>query len=171
MTTIKKLGKITFLALAISLGSCSSDSDGGSVNAGAGTITAKVDGATVTSIPSATFAFLTEGGLQITGSNINAQNLALTIVTFDGVGKYDIGGGTSIAVGTYSAIDISNPMNTNNIWFAPYSENAVDGVIDVTEQTETNVKGTFSFKAANESGNIKNVTNGSFNVPISDAPQ
>jgi len=167
---MKQLLGLTLLALAISVTSCSSDSEGGNVNAGAGTITAKVDGQTVTSIPSATFAYITAGGLQITGTNINAQNLALQIVTYDGVGQYNIGGGTSLAVGTYSAIDISNPTNLDNIWYAPHGDSGVDGVIDVTEQTETNVKGTFSFTAVNESGNMKTVTNGSFNVPISDAP-
>lgn len=168
MKKIKQLGTIAFFALVFTFGSCSSDSDGGSVSAGAGTITAKVDGNTVKSIPSATFAYLTAAGLQITGSNINAENLAVQILSFDGVGKYNIGGSTSIAIGTYSAIDISDPQNTDNIWFAPYSENLVDGEVDVTEVTDTNVKGTFFFKAKNESGSIKNVTSGSFNVPITE---
>lgn len=166
MKKIKQLGKIAFLALAITFGSCSSDSDGGSVNAGEGTITAKVDGTTVTSLDLATFAYQTSVGLQITGTNSAAKNLAIQILGFEGVGKYDMGGDNTRAVGTYTEVDLNDPQNLNNIWMAPYSENALDGVVDVTEVTDTHVKGTFSFKAQNEAGTVKNVTNGSFNIKI-----
>lgn len=163
---MKQLSKILCVVLAFIFASCSSDNDGdGVVTAGDGAITAKVDGITVTSIPMATFAYITEAGLQITGSASGAENLAIQILTFDVVGKYDMGGNNTIAIGTYTEIDLNNPQNLDNVYFAPCTENGVDGFVDVTEFTGTSVKGTFSFKAKNETGTMKDVTNGSFTVP------
>lgn len=164
MKKIKQLSKVLFLALVFTFASCSSDSEGGSVSAGEGTISAKVDGTTVTSVPQGTFAYLTDIGLQITGSNIAAKNLAIQILTFDGVGKYNMGGNNPLAIGTYTEVDLNDPQNLNNIWIAPYSENSIDGYVDVTEVTATHVKGTFSFKAQNQAGTVKDITNGSFNI-------
>ena len=94
MKKIKQLSKIMLVAFSIIVASCSSDSDseGGSVSAGEGTISAKVDGNTVTSVTQGTFAYLTSVGLQITGTSMDTKNLAINILAFDGVGKYDIGG-------------------------------------------------------------------------------
>ncbi|HUH26274.1 MAG TPA: DUF6252 family protein [Flavobacterium sp.] len=166
MKKIKQLSKILFLGLAFTVASCSSDSEGGSVSAGEGTISAKVDGTTITSIPQATFAYSTSVGLQITGTNNSAKNLAIQILTFDGVGKYNMGGNNSLAIGTYTEVDLNDPQNVNNVWMAPYNENMVDGFVDVTEVTATHVKGTFSFKAQNQTGTVKDITNGSFNIKI-----
>ena len=166
MKKIKQLSKILLLAAIYSFcfTSCSSDSDGGSVNAGEGTITAKVNGTTVTSTPMATFAYLTDLGLQITGSDTSAKNLAINIVAFQGVGKYEMGGDNTRAIGTYTEVDLNNPQNLNNLWIAPFSENMADGFVDITEVTATHVKGTFSFEAKNQAGVVKSITNGSFNI-------
>ena len=164
MKKVRQITRIMLFTLAIALNSCSSDSDGGNVNAGEGTISAKVEGNTVTSIPLATFAYLTDTGLQITGTDSGAKNLAITILAFDGVGKYDMGGNNFRAIGTYTEVDLNNPQNLNNLWMAPFNENMLDGVVDVTEVTATHVKGTFNFKGQNEAGTVKNITNGSFNI-------
>lgn len=164
MKRIKQLSKIMLLAFSITLASCSSDSDGGSVNAGEGTITAKVDGNTVTSVTQGTFAYITSVGLQITGTSMETKNLAINIIAFDGVGKYDMGGNNTRAIGTYTEVDLNNPQNLDNVWMAPYTENMSDGYVDITEFTSTHVKGTFSFKGKNQAGTIKTVTNGSFNI-------
>ena len=164
MKKIKQLPKIMLLAFVTLIASCSSDSEGGSVNAGEGTISANVDGLTVTSVTQGTFAYLTSVGLQITGTSLETKNLAINILAFYGVGKYDMGGTNTRAIGTYTEVDLNNPQNLNNVWIAPYTENMADGYVDITEFTATHVKGVFSFKAKNQAGTIKTVTSGSFNI-------
>lgn len=57
-------------------------------------------------------------------------------------------------------------------WYAPLEDNSgVTGTITVTESSDTNVKGTFSFKGVNDLGTFKNVTNGSFNVALNQQGQ
>lgn len=170
MKKIKQLGTIAFLALALTFSSCSSDSDGSSTGpAGDGTITAKVDGSTVTTMSLASFAFINGVGeakaLQITGADATAKAFTLQIVGFTGNGTYNTGTDMPTVVLTYTATDINNPQNTNNTWVAGGDDGST-GTITVTEYTDTKVKGTFSFKGKNQAGTNKDVTNGSFNVAI-----
>lgn len=158
-----------FLGLSLTVVSCSKDDDGGDGgSAGAGTITAKVDGDSFTSMEIATTATeqTTSGvtSIRVQGSNSDGKGITLFISGFDGTGTYEIGGGDNIFTNAlYLDADINNPLNSQT-WSAPYDENLA-GEIQVSEKTDTNIKGTFSFKA--KSGNddsLIEVTNGSFNV-------
>ncbi len=158
----------------ITLSSCSSDDDGGGGGQAAeGTITAKVNGTTVTTMEMVTFASLSSGTLLLQGNTGGTSSKAFnfTIVGYDGVGTYPFGGGANIFnVASYieTEVDLSNPANPSiETWSAPFDDTQV-GEISISEQTETHIKGTFSFecKNVNGDGSMRNVTEGSFNVEI-----
>lgn len=170
MKKFQQLSQILFLATVFAFTSCSSDSEGGSVNAADGTITAKVDGQTVTSAKALTQASLTTGQfsmLAMQGTDMNGDGISISIAGYTGVGKYEVGGGSSVfAVCTYIDKDMSNPTDPN-MWTGPYDEAALVGYVDITEQTDTKIKGTFQFKAKNQKdGSIKEITDGSFNIKV-----
>lgn len=167
MKKIKQLGKIAFLALALSFASCSSDSAGGSTGgaAGEGTITAKVDGKSFKSLSAATIGQVSDQVLQVIGSNAKGENISIQILSFNGIGTYDVkSDGDTFAVCSYTAIDLNDPQNTNNIYSSGYDGAVSVGSVDVTSVTDTNIKGTFSFTAKNQAGASKSITAGSFNV-------
>lgn len=153
--------------------SCKSDDDGGGGgDAASGTISAKVDGSTVTTIELTTAAQISGGALMITGNDGGSSNnkaFQLSITSLDGTGTYPIGGGANvfnIASYTETQVDLSNPMNSEVVvWQAPYDDTQV-GEINISELSDSHIKGTFSFQAKNADGNIKNITEGSFNVGL-----
>ncbi|MFA5619214.1 MAG: DUF6252 family protein [Weeksellaceae bacterium] len=151
--------------------SCKSDDNGGGGGGAAeGTITAKVDGTSVTTISMTTAAQISNGTLMVMG-NDGGQSpnkaIVLTIFGFDNEGTYPIGGGANIYnVASYTETNASNPTNPQvTVWQAPYDDTHV-GDINISEVTSTHVKGTFSFKAKSAEGSIKNVTEGAFNVKL-----
>lgn len=170
MKTINQFSKILLMTLVLTFAACSSDDGGGPVNAGEGTITASVDGQTVTSDALLTQATVATGQfslLAIQGTNMNGDGFTLNVTGYDGVGSYEVGGDNSIfAVCTYIDSDLSNPTDPN-LWTGPYEGGASVGQIVVTEVTDTHIKGTFNFKGQNpDDDSIKDITNGSFNVKI-----
>ncbi|HIB36353.1 DUF6252 family protein [Mesonia sp.] len=166
--------KLLFLCMSIAtLVSCSKDDDGGNGgSAAAGTIEASVDGSSFASMEIATTAVEQDANgatmIRVQGSNSDGEGMVLTIMGFEGTGTYEINGsGNLLTNAIYTETDLSNPMDTQT-WLAPYDE-SVAGEIKVSEKTDTNIKGTFSFSGKNEEGGtVKEVTNGSFNVGISE---
>lgn len=151
--------------------SCKSDDDGGGGGgAASGTMTAKVDGTSVNTVEMTTAAQINGGSLQITGNNGGTSDnkaFMLTIVSVDGEGTYPIGGGANVFnVASYTESDASNPSNPQVVvWSAPYDDTQV-GEINISELTDSRVKGTFSYRAKNADGNIKNITEGSFDIAL-----
>ena len=100
----------------------------------------------------------TNGVLNITGSDSNANQAAVTIFQPNGAGTY--------AIGT-----LSNPGNSGR-WTQgigqtdTYSASSVlgSGEITITELTATKVKGSFFFTAYNTDQNTVQVTEGKFDV-------
>lgn len=170
MKKIKQLGKIGILALALSFASCSSDSSGTSIGpAGDGTITASVDGTNVTTLQLATIGIVNGTGaaktLQLSGADATGKSFSIQVMGYTGVATYSINAPTGpIAVLSYTALDFNNPQNTNNVWIS--AGDGTTGTLSVTEYTDAVVKGTFSFKGRNQAGTFKQITNGSFNVPL-----
>ncbi len=174
MKTIKFICACFLVTSSLFITSCSSDDDGGGGgNAAAGTITAKVNGSSVTTLEMTTFAYQTGSVVHIQGNTEGTSSKAFSfnIMSFDGVGTYDIGGG-EFGLGqanvSYSEItvNLSNPMaSETKTWAAPYEGGEKVGEIKVSEVTDTHIKGTFSFTAKNNSdGTTRNITEGSFNV-------
>ncbi len=157
--------------LAISLASCSKSDDGGNGgDAGSGILKAKVEGNVYSSEPTLTSAVRTDSNgtstLLISANTMNGKNITLGINGgFEGVGEYNIGGGANVLVnGSYTEIDVNNPMDAQ-IWQAPFDE-SVAGKINISEITSSVVKGTFNFKGKNADGSFRVITEGSFNVNL-----
>jgi len=154
--------------LLITLTGCSSDDDGGSSGgAASGTINAKIDGTNFTSMEISSSATLANSGqnLVIIGSNSSGKAITITIIGYEGEGTYEISG-SMVSSASYSETDVSNPSNpTTEIWQSPY-EDSLLGEINISEETENKIKGTFNFMCKNVNGDdsIKNITEGSFDL-------
>jgi len=157
--------------------SCKSDDDSESGGGGAaeGTITAKVNGSSFTSMEMTTTAHYESAGgfgmlsIMGTSSNLKTINLNLSHLTSQSPGTYEIGGENLVLVNaTY--IESTTSGSSQN-WMAPYDD-GVHGSITISEWTDSNIKGTFHYDAALIEGstvntsNIKTVTEGSFNVNL-----
>ena len=100
----------------------------------------------------------TNGVLNITGSDSNANQAAVTIFQPNGAGTYTIG-------------TLSNPGNSGR-WTQgigqtdTYTASNIlgSGEINITELTATKVKGSFFFTAYNTDQNTVQVTEGKFDV-------
>ncbi len=95
---------------------------------------------------------------------MNGRNISMSIIGgFGGEGSYNIGGGANVfGNASYTEIDASNPTDAQT-WVAPYDE-SVAGEINVSDLSDTNIKGTFNFRGKNADGSFKEITEGSFDV-------
>jgi hypothetical protein len=170
MRTLKQFMLLVMTMSLVSLSSCSKDDDGGSGgNAAEGTITAKVNGNQFTSLEMTSFANLTTASGQTTlvmQGNTQSQAINMIINGYNGVGTYEISDSNVFIIASYIEPNISNPLNTQT-WSAPFQNSGIVGEINVSEQTNTNIKGTFSFTCKNSNdGSTKDITEGSFNLGI-----
>ncbi|MCB0456671.1 MAG: DUF6252 family protein [Flavobacteriaceae bacterium] len=167
MKTFKILSLFLFAGLV--LASCKKDDDGGNGGgAGEGTVTAKINGSTFTSLEIATVATeVTQAGVttvRIQGSNSDGLGIVLTISPYEGTGTYEISDASVFTYATYIETDINNPLNSQS-WNAPFESSGVVGEIKISEKTDTKIKGTFNFTAKNPDDNTtKQITEGSFNA-------
>jgi len=168
MKTLKNLILVLLVSLAVTACSKKDDDGGDGGTAGSGEVTAKVDGSSFSSLEIASTASISSGGntvVTLQGSDASGKGIIIIINPFDGVGTYEIGDSSVFTLATYVEANASNPQNSQT-WSAPYEDSGVVGEINVSEKTDTNIKGTFNFKAKNVNGDqsIKNITNGSFNL-------
>lgn len=169
MRILKQFMLLVMTMSLASLSSCSSDDDGGSGgNAASGTLEAKVDGTSYQSLEISSSATVANGGqnLIIIASNSDGNAFTMSIFGYSGTGTYEFTGANIAVTNTavYTEIDINNPTMPE-IWQAPYDATLV-GTISISEETDTNVKGTFEFTCKNVNGDqsIKNITEGSFDL-------
>jgi len=164
MKTIKHLALVVVLAATTIFTSCSSSDGGGGGggNASLGTIKAKAGSTNFTSMTQATFAMRQGGMIIIQGSDASGKAIQL-MVTGNATGTYEISDSGISNIGSYTEVNLNTMSSVT--WAAPYENSGVAGSITITELTDTNVKGNFSFMAKNQQGaDTKNVTNGAFNV-------
>ncbi len=161
------LALLTFTLLAPS---CKKDDDGGGGGSAAeGTITAKVDGTRMTTLSITTFATHTGNIMQIQGNTggTSAKAIEITLLGSISEGTYELGGGylgANTAAYVETEINLANPANPEiKTWTAPYNS-SIAGEVKISQITDTHVIGTFSFKAGDQDGNVKNITDGSFNI-------
>lgn len=158
------------LALIFTTASCSKDDDGGDGgDAASGIVKAKVDGTLVSSTTQLTTAIIITGGgnttASIQGTNMDGKGFNFTINGYEGVGSYNIGGGANVfVVANYIEGNAANPAATK-IWTAPFDD-TVAGEINISESSDTKIKGTFEFTGKDADGTTKVITEGSFNVNI-----
>ena len=170
MKNSKNFMLFTLVMSMIAFTNCKSDDNGGGGTPAAaeGTITAKVEGVTVTSLDLTTIAnhITATNTLTIQGNDADGRGFVFVINGYDGEGTYEIGGDNIIAItASYVEADINNPMNSQT-WQAPFDA-TVAGEISISSQTTDNIQGTFGFTAQNANDNsMKSVTEGSFNVSL-----
>ena len=172
---MKRLPKLlTFILFISLLIACDKDDDSSEseMPAGAelGIITVTVNGTEFsTNTSTTTVTSGVQGGvtvLQFSGSEITSGNVINVIVAdFTGEGTYRMSGTAFIdapAVGLYSEVDVATQQLQQ--WLAPFDESDV-GLVTFTSVSETNVQGTFSFRAQNlDDGSFRQITNGTFNL-------
>lgn len=163
---------LVLAVVMVSITSCSKDDDGGSSGPAAeGTIVAKVNGTSVTTLEMVTFANVSSGTLMLQGNTggTSSKAFAFTIIGYEGAGTYDLGGGPNVfntAAYIETEVDLANPANPDvQTWQAPFDD-TLAGEINISEETETHVIGTFSFQSKNVNGDqsMRNITEGSFNI-------
>ena len=152
--------------------SCSDEDDGGSGgNAASGTVKAKVDGSKFVSEKISSSLTITDSAngttMVIVATDSKGRSLTMQIIEgYTGEGNYDIGGDNTIfVIASWVEVDINDPFGPQDSWVSPYdgADDAV-GFIKINADSGDNIRGTFEFKAADDSGDIINVNNGSFNL-------
>lgn len=166
MKTLKQISILFFMALAFT--ACSSDDDnnteagggGAGGGSGSGNLTAVVDGQAFESESDLTQIQLLNGGsvLAITGPKAQ-ETIQLNINAYNGVGTYRL---MAPNVGSYGIVlDPNDPINSATTYIA-----IDNGELVVTEDTGSNMKGTFFFTGINplDPSDSKVIENGSFNI-------
>ncbi len=168
---MKNLKHTLFVAMAVSIMSilsCSKDDDGGSAgNTGEGTITATVNGQQFTTLEITSAANTATGGGNVTlvlQGNTASQGVGMIINGYTGVGTYELSDSNIFTTANYVEPNASDPLNTQ-IWNAPYQDSGVVGEINVAEDANGRVKGTFNYTAKNQNdGSVKTISDGSFDL-------
>jgi len=174
---MKNLAKLMVACLFLfAIAACKKDKNGGDGgSAGEGTVKAKVGGSSWTSLSMSTNAtYITAAKtLTIMGTDASGKNVKLMIIGYDGsTGTWDItsaGAGAISVNASYIETNITNPT-ASKTYVAPYSGSGAIGKVQISEFSKTgSVKGTFNFKSRNQSdsGDFKDVTEGSFNIKVS----
>ena len=172
MKHFKTFTLLVFATAMLSVTSCSnSDDTAGLGTTASGSLSAKIDGASYSSLEISSSATLSNGGenLIIIASNSDGKSFSINIIGYNGTGTYPLGGGANIFnSASYTEVEVNrnNPSaSTSEVWQAPYDDTVV-GEIVVTEETDANLKGTFSFtcKNVNEDDSIKTITEGAFDL-------
>ena len=170
MKSIKKFTTIAILALGLTFASCSSDDgESGIPFAKEGTITAQVEGKTITTLLSNTKVVFQEEEelLYMTGQTAEEEAFLIIINDYKGPGTYMINGAKGAIDSGVTFGRKGKVPNNYQIWNVRTNIEGSSAKIIVTEQTEKLVKGTISFKGKNEEdGNFLEVKNGSFFIKV-----
>ena len=168
MKTIKKTMYLVMLFAAVLVTSCNKDDDnnnddgggGGGGGNSQGTLTATVDGDSYTSQTDLTqIQILGDGSvLAITGPRPQ-ETIQFNINGYNGVATYNL---SASNIGTYAiTLDPNDPANSTKTYIA-----IDNGKLIVTEDTGSNMKGTFFFTGTNplDPSDTKVINNGEFNI-------
>lgn len=168
MKTFKTFGAMCLLATAFLFSCSSDDSDGGS--SGGFSLKAKVNGANYSN--SNLFdpmAVITNGMLMIQSSDNNGNSIQIQVTNYEGVGSY-ASGNNNLMAGYINYLKAGATVGQ----FRTFTSVRGDGLVEITEVTDTYVKGTFSATAPE---NIQNptesveITEGTFKAKIQQTPQ
>lgn len=153
-----KLLLFVFIAVGLSLGSCKKkDDENADPSLSGGSLSARIDGADWNA-SLAVQAVNSNGVLSVTGSDASSKQLQITVINPTGAGEYQLGGNmTNQNSGRWTA-----GVNTNQTYTTTVGLGS--GTVNISELTDTNVKGTFSFTAANSDEEQVSVTDGTFSA-------
>ncbi len=155
---MKNLQKFSLLLLITLISISCSSSDDDNPTGGDAFLTAKVAGTDFASMDVSVSATVTSTILVVQGSNAGGDFIRFNISSYNGVGTYNTG---------------DNLTNTNSIMYGTITPvaswtstfNIGNGTIEITEDSATHVKGTFSFLGYNGSTDRKEITEGNFSAP------
>ncbi len=149
------LGMLLIFAVAFS--SCKKDNDSGDPGngGGSGTLTLKYDG-TSWDASLAVVGINTNGVVNVTGSDSQAHQASVILYGATGPGTYEVTMGMNNQLRWTEGLGQEDTYVANGILGT--------GTIIVTELTDSNVVGTFSFTGYNTSGDTKQITDGQFNA-------
>lgn len=165
MKTLNKF-LLAFLLIA-GVAACKKDKNGGDGgNAAEGKVTAKVAGASWTSMTASAMYVSAGKVITIMGVDMGGKTINLIINGYDEkTGTYEISSSGIANTASYVEAGVSG----SKTWAAPYNGSGVIGKIQISEFSKTgNVKGTFNFKARNQNDNtdFKEITEGAFNLKV-----
>lgn len=158
-----QLSKISFLfilSLLVFTVSCSSEDEENSEPDGE-YLSAKVDNETYNSDLSLNYTNMA-GFVTLTGVSKDQEGVLIQF-SDQGTGTYKIGGdgANAMTIASFSTYETT----TARVWLAPLDFSINDGEIVVTNFTESNIKGSFSFVGSNDNeGTSVQVTEGKFNI-------
>ena len=156
MKTLKTLGAMCLLATI--LFSCSSDDGGGGSNSGGFSLTAKVNGANYSnSNYFDPMAVITNNILVIQSSDNGGNSIQIQVMNYNGVGSYT-SGNNNLMAGYINYLKAGATVGQ----FKTFTSVRGDGLVEITEVTDTYVKGTFSATAP------ENVSNSTESVEITE---
>ena len=154
--------KIIFLALIslsiLNLTSCKKDDDATDDNpiTSSGSMTLKVDGESW-SASLASQAVNSNGIINVTGSDSNAHQVAVTLMNVTEPGTYAVGG-----MGNQNGLRWTEGLASTDTYIANFVMGS--GTITITELSSSKIKGSFSGTVANTDQVSKRITEGSFEV-------
>lgn len=157
MKTLKLIFAFTFI---LGISSCSDSTDEDLGLSGEGSLTAKIDGSNFEALSVAVVATISNNVAAIQGSNSEGEYIRFHISNYNGVGTYTTG--NSISNTNSAMYGTINPVIS---WVSTFDIGS--GTIEITEEKDTAIKGTFSFTGINSDGNTtsKTITEGKFNAP------
>lgn len=157
MKTIKNYALLFILITGVVMTSCKKKNDNNPVPGSKGTMSLKHDGQAWSASLSVQ-AVNTNGVINVTGSDSQANQAAISVYQASGPGTYKIGPGENAGnMGRWT-----QGINTTDT----YTANSVIGLGEVTftELTAAKAKGTFKFTGYNTNQNKAEVTQGQFDV-------
>lgn len=157
---MKTLKLIFAFTLLLGISSCSDSTDEDLGLSGEGSLTAKIDGSNFEALSVAVVATISNNVAAIQGSNSEGEYIRLHISNYNGVGTYTTG--NSISNTNSAMYGTVNPVIS---WVSTFDIGS--GTIEVTEETDSFINGTFLFTGINSDGNTtsKTITQGTFNAP------
>jgi uncharacterized protein DUF6252 len=149
----KNLQLILILIFAIAISSCKKDDDSGNPGTSNGSISLDYEG-NGWNASLAVQAINTNGLINVTGSDSEARQAAVTLLGVTATGTY------GITASSGNQLRWTEGLGTDQT----YSANGIigSGTITISELTDSKIKGTFSFEGYNTAGNSKSITNGKF---------
>ncbi len=170
---MKTLKKLLFGCLILfTVSACKKDDDGGDGGSAVeGTMTAKIGGTAWSSSKISTSAQYVAIGKSLTMLGTDASGKAINIIinNYDGsTGTWQIPNSIGVigVVASYTEVNLGSSTKT---WAAPYSNSGLIGEVKISAfSANGSVKGTFKFKARNQSDNadFKDITDGSFDMSV-----
>ncbi len=155
---MKTLKNVVLLMCLCTIFSCSDATDEDLGISGEGSFTAKVDGVDFTSLSATVGATVNSQVAAIQGSKSDGEYIRINIMNYAGVGTYQTGNSlTNTSMMSYGTV---SPIST---WTSTF--NLGTGTVEITEETDSTISGTFSFTGVQDGFANKTITEGTFNAP------